>query len=230
MPYRQTMSFSDFAAAHEAAASRTPNVEHVAMQQSPVQNPAEFGLPGLPPLIDSLVEPSLLARNLWVAVPPKISVLHYDWQDSVLLQLSGWKRFTLIDPTRLPNVYPCVQLMEQLRRVGPGRYERFVTSREADNFALVNVTHPDLTRHPLFKDARVMTVDVPAGSALFLPAYWYHQVESFAAPGEVNVALNYWFQGHSLTTRLYRTMRENLFINCTSAFERRSHGDSYVCA
>lgn len=54
-----------------------------------------------------------------------------------------------------------------------------------------------------------------AGDALVLPAYWYHQVESFAEPGRLNVAVNYWFQGHSLATRLYRTLRENVFINCT---------------
>ncbi len=69
-----------------------------------------------------------------------------------------------------------------------------VRDREIDNFPLVNVTHPDLERHPLFRDAHVITVDVPAGSALFLPAYWYHQVESFAEPGGLNVAINYWFQ------------------------------------
>ena len=68
-----------------------------------------------------------------------------------------------------------------------------------------------------------------------LPAYWYHQVESFAPPGGLNIAINYWFQGcvapptsralggvvrtlrrrHSLATRLYRTLRENTFTNCT---------------
>jgi hypothetical protein len=84
-----------------------------------------------------------------------------------------------------------------------------------DNYPLVNVTHPDLERHPLFDPSKVLTIDVPAGSALFLPAYWYHQVESFAEPGALNVAVNYWFQGHSLATRLYRTLRENVFINCS---------------
>ena len=96
---------------------------------------------------------------------------------------------------------------------------REVTSRELDNFPLVNVTHPDLARHPLFRDALenngVFEVEVPEGAALLLPAYWHHQVESFAAPGQLNVAVNYWFQGHSLATRLYRTLRENVFINCT---------------
>ena len=101
-------------------------------------------------------------------------------------------------------------------RTGPGQFESRPTPREIDNFPLVNVTHPDYERHPLFKDAHVMTIDVraptsaprratlfdvphvrqvPAGSALVLPAYWYHQVESFAPPGGLNVAVNYWFQG-----------------------------------
>jgi len=36
----------------------------------------------------------LQARNFWAAMPPKTSVLHYDWQDSLLMQISGTKRFT----------------------------------------------------------------------------------------------------------------------------------------
>ena len=39
--------------------------------------------------------------NLWVCAPPKLSRLHYDASDSLLLQLQGTKRFTLIDPTPL---------------------------------------------------------------------------------------------------------------------------------
>ena len=60
-----------------------------------------------------------------------------------------------------------------------------------------------------------LRAQIKAGDALVLPAYWYHQVESFADPGKLNVAVNFWFQGHSLATRLYRTLRENVFINCT---------------
>merc|ERR1712032_370689 len=108
--------------------------------------------------------------------------------------------------------------LESLVRTAPGVYKRAAepSDREIDNFPLVNVTHPDYDRFPLFKDAHVMKIEVPAGSALILPAYWYHQVESFAPPGQLNVAINYWFQGHSLATRLYRTLRENVFLNCTT--------------
>ena len=48
------------------------------------------------------------------ATPPKTSVLHYDWQDSLLLQVSGSKRLTIIDPARLETAYPCVAYLQQL--------------------------------------------------------------------------------------------------------------------
>lgn len=189
--------------------------EHISVQQSPSRDFAEFGLPALPPQLEELTKYTLNARNFWATTPPKVSVLHYDWQDSVLLQISGSKRFTIIDPARLETAYPCVAYLQHLKRVAPGRFERRWAGREVDNFPLVNVTHPDLTRHPLFKDAFPFTVDLHPGDALLLPAYWYHQVDSYAEEGKLNVAVNYWFQGHSLATRLYRTLRENLFINCT---------------
>ena len=122
------------------------------------------------------------------------------------------------------NVVPCVQLMTQLVRRAPGVFDARETERELDNFPLVNVTHPDLARHPSLprraREQRALEVEVPEGAALLLPAYWHHQVESFAAPGQLNVAVNYWFQGHSLATRLYRTLRENVFINCTQTGRR----------
>jgi len=185
------------------------------VQQSPSRDFSEFGLPSLPPGLEDLVKTTLNARNLWIATPGKLSVLHYDWQDSVLLQLSGSKRFTIIDPARMQTAYPCIQRMKTWQRVSRGVFRGKVEDREIDNFPLVNLTHPDFKRHPMFRDASVFSVEVPAGSALLLPAYWYHQVESFAEPGKLNVAINYWYQGHSLATRLYRTLRENVFINCT---------------
>ena len=74
--------------------------------------------------------------------------------------------------------------------------------------------------------SQVFTVTLEPGDALILPAYWYHQVDSYAPPDRLNVAVNYWFQGHSLATRLYRTLRENLFINCT---EVARPGERHPC-
>ena len=70
----------------------------------------------------------------------QVSVLHYDWTDSVLLQITGTKRFTIIDPARMHTAYPCVAFLAQLKRVAPGKFERVLSPRELDNFPLVNVT------------------------------------------------------------------------------------------
>ena len=43
---------------------------------------------------------------------------------------------------------------------GAGQFEPRLTSREVDNFPLANITHPDYDRHPLLRDAHVMTVEV----------------------------------------------------------------------
>ena len=206
--------------------------EHIAVQQSPSRDFSEFGLPDLPPQLEELTKYTLNARNFWAATPPKVSVLHYDWQDSVLLQLSGTKKFTIVDPARLHTAYPCVAYLQQLKRVAPGVFETIVTDRELDNFPLVNITHPDLARHPLFKEAEIFTVHLEPGDALLLPAYWYHQVDSYAPPDRLNVAVNYWFQGHSLATRLYRTLRENLFIVRTLSHASRTiaPSTSIICA
>ena len=221
-PDRVQMPFDEYL---DLASNPHPG-EHLAVQQSPSRDFSEFGLPSLPPLLDELVKYTLNARNFWAATPPKVSVLHYDWQDSVLMQISGSKRFTIIDPARLNTAYPCVAYLSQLKRVAPGIFERRLTSRELDNFPLLNVSHPDLERHPLAAESHKIVVDLEPGDALLLPAYWYHQVDSFAPPGRLNVAVNYWFQGHSLATRLYRTLRENLFINCT---EKMPAGVAHPC-
>lgn len=212
LPDRHEVLFRHFV--EEIRANRR-HLEHVVVQQSPSYDLSEFGLPALPPMFEDLARHTLNSRNLWLAVPPADSELHFDAHDSVLLQISGTKRFTMVDPTGMEAVYPCVMKMEQLTRVAPGQYTKEVLHQERDNLALVNFTHPDLKRHPRFKHARIFTVDLPPGSALLLPGYWYHHVQSFADPGLVNVAVNYWFQGNSFATRLQRTFRQNVFINCS---------------
>ena len=57
-------------------------------------------------------------------------MLHYDWQDSVLLQISGSKRFTIIDPARMQTAYPCVQ-------VRPRRPDSIASLRDAATASLL---------------------------------------------------------------------------------------------
>ena len=109
-----------------------------------------------------------------------------------------------------------VQPVAELRRHARGWYEQLQTDPTEypiGNFPLVNVTSPDFRRHPLFKYARFVTIDVPEGSALVLPAYWYHQVESgTACPGQLNVAINYWFSTGTAHQSLHKRLRDHLRV------------------
>ena len=97
--------------------------------------------------------------------PPKMSQLHFDHKDSVLVQLSGTKRFTLIDPRPLDGLlaYPAELPVALLEREAAGRYKydwEASGTRSYDNFPLANVTHPCLESTPLMAYARTVTVDV----------------------------------------------------------------------
>lgn len=211
-------------------------LEYFAVQQSPQPRLDAFdGLPAIPPLLERLMRngqgaPSgasddRLVCNLWVCAPPKRSQLHFDHYDSVLVQMKGTKRFTLIDPAPLDGltVHPCRVPVAKLDRPAAGQYRyadeedvgAAATSdvqppRTYDNFPLANATHPDLAATPLMAHARTITVDVEEGDALVLPAYWYHEVDSLAGDGGLNIAINYWWNEGAAPATLHGALRERL--------------------
>ena len=249
MRFRETpterMTFADFVDLLPHHGKR----EFFAVSQSSAPSLDVFeGLPSVPPSLARLLSTCTVHRsNLWACKPPKVSALHYDDDESVLLQLSGTKRFTLVAPAPLHGLsaYPSSLPVDRLRRVAPGVYEADTcseeegsseadddldddagTPRRVNNFPLVNMSDPDVAAHPLFHHAQVMTVDVHEGDALLLPAYWYHQVESFVDAEDtdvedscpLNVAINYWFsreeEAPPAPSYVHRKLRERLRIEC----------------
>ena len=184
---------------------------------------ADFGLPAAPPIIAEQLglDPATTRSNLWATPAPKVSVLHHDTDDSMLLQFSGTKRFTVVAPcAHGMGVAPCVQRVERRRRVAPGVYEPEASDDVSVNFPLLNISayaDGDVDDFPLLRPERAFAVDVREGDALLLPAYWHHQVNSTAAPGKLNVAANYWFEapGGSLDMRLLSVLAGPLAIDFT---------------
>ena len=146
MPFAEFVDALDAAAAGGARANGA-RAEHCAVQQS--QSDALAALDGLgghalPPLAQTLLGTPPAASNLWVCQPPKLSRLHYDCDDSLLLQLKGSKTFTLIDPTPLGGLtaYPTRRLPAvPMERTGLGAYRTRATAADAratrSNFPLL---------------------------------------------------------------------------------------------
>ena len=104
---------------------------------------------------------------------------HYDNLDGINCIVTGRKRFTFFPPDQFPNLY-----------IGP-----LDLAPGGQPTSLVKVADPDLERYPRFAKAleSAETVDVEAGDAVFIPAFWWHNVESLEP---LNISMNYWwFEG-----------------------------------
>jgi hypothetical protein len=125
------------------------------------------------PLLDAAVAPRIWLGNR-VTVPA-----HFDESFNLACVIAGRRRFTLFAPEEVGNLY-----------IGP---LDFAPTGAA--MSLVDLTEPDLAKYPRARDAlaAASTAVLEPGDAIFIPALWWHQVESLDP--ELNALVNYWWNG-----------------------------------
>ena len=130
----------------------------------------EFARENAVEILDGSVVPRLWLGNA-VTAPT-----HYDMHDNVACMVAGHKRFTLFPPEQLPNLY-----------VGP-----LEITPGGQPTSLVRLSSPDLQRFPRFAQALAAagTADLEPGDAIFIPNFWWHNVESL---DPLNLLVNYWW-------------------------------------
>src|SRR5262249_31430031 len=92
---------------------------------------------------------------LWLGPAGTVTPLHHDVLNIIIVQVTGRKRFILIDPLRARYVY-----------------------NDDGVFSMVDAANPDYSRFPLYAYADPITVVLEPGDALFIPVGWWHHVES----------------------------------------------------
>ena len=113
--------------------------------------------------------------SIWVGNRVTASC-HYDAQNNIACCAVGRRRFTLLPPDQIGNLYP-----------GP-----LEPTPGGQAISVVDFDAPDLERHPRFRDALSVaqaTVLEP-GDALFIPSLWWHHVQGLEP---FNVLVNYWW-------------------------------------
>jgi hypothetical protein len=112
--------------------------------------------------------------SIWIGNRTRIAA-HYDLPDNIACVVVGHRRFTLLPPEQLANLY-----------VGP---IDFTPAGQA--ISLVDFAQPDFERFPKFAEAlrHVRVAELEAGDAMFIPSMWWHHIESLDA---CNVRVNYW--------------------------------------
>jgi hypothetical protein len=141
---------------------------------------------------DFIPRGSLRSSNLWIGAGDNRSLLHFDTDESFLMMTDGRKRCLLFAPDQTPSMYPYSVLDLNAIREG-----RILDSQ-------VNAADPDLSRHPRIRNAQGMYGEIQAGEALFIPAGYWHYIESY----DLNVAVNYFWQDTSARRWLQRPLRD----------------------
>lgn len=124
------------------------------------------------PLFDAVVEP-----RIWLGTAITVPA-HCDETDNVACVIAGRRRFTLFPPGQIENLY-----------IGPLDFAPTGTP-----ISLVDFAAPDFEQFPKFREAcaHALVADLGPGDAIFIPALWWHHVQSLDV---CNILVNYWWNG-----------------------------------
>lgn len=113
--------------------------------------------------------------SFWLGNQTRISA-HFDFPDNLACVVAGTRRFTLLPPDQIGNLY-----------VGP-----LDPTPSGQAISLVDFNDPDLTRHPRFREAlkEARSAVLCPGDAIRIPSMWWHHIESLA---DFNLLINYWW-------------------------------------
>jgi hypothetical protein len=109
--------------------------------------------------------------NLWIGAARAHTQLHQDHMNNVIQQLDGKKRFVLFAPSDARFLY------------------RDPSPKNASRSQVKRTSTVDLARFPDVRKASPLCFELAPNDVLFLPAYWWHEVESL----EPSLMVNYWW-------------------------------------
>lgn len=116
-----------------------------------------------------------VAPRIWIG-NATVTRAHYDLNANLACVVAGRRRFLLFPPEQLVNLYP-------------GPFDRTIGGVPV---SMVDASNPDLQLYPRFAEAQasMLTADLEAGDALYIPYGWWHQVHALSP---FNVLVNYWW-------------------------------------
>ncbi len=125
-----------------------------------------------------------------------IIIIAFSLTVTISLQLSGEKHLTLFDPHHNENLYEA-HIPEAILTFDPSA-NAFSRNSLLESTSMVmspvDILRPDLERFPNFATAGRVHCVLQPGDVLFMPAFWWHEVQSYPDPVERrNLAINFWY-------------------------------------
>ncbi|RUS81923.1 hypothetical protein EGW08_010309 [Elysia chlorotica] len=139
----------------------------------------------------------LASLNIWLSDGNTLGKLHFDPFDNLLCQISGEKHVTLFEPHHNERLYEGhIQEAQFTFNESTGFFHRrHLLDSTSMVMSPVDLKKPDLERFPLFADTRPMKCSIKEGEVLFMPAFWWHEVQSTPNISQHrNLAVNFWYK------------------------------------
>ncbi|XP_031574901.1 lysine-specific demethylase 8-like [Actinia tenebrosa] len=135
--------------------------------------------------------------NIWLSNGNTLGKLHFDPFDNFLCQISGRKQVLLYEPYDNTRLYEA-HIQEAELGYNPNSMQ-FRRKKLMDSTSMVmspiNILKPDYKRFPKFKGVQAMNCTIDEGEVLFMPSFWWHEVQSYPNQEKPrNVAINYWYE------------------------------------
>jgi ribosomal protein L16 Arg81 hydroxylase len=108
-------------------------------------------------------------KYLWYGRGGNTTGLHYDTSENFFMQLYGQKRWLISEPNSFLNLHP---------RSALSNYPKITD---------FNPLKPDFDKFPKAQKVKFYDLTMDAGSILYVPAYWWHQVISYSTIISVNI-------------------------------------------
>ena len=140
---------------------------------------SDFIVPHFVPCLRDVTPPYSRLINMWYGSGGEISTLHNDLEDNLLFVVRGQKKVVLFAPNQSQMLYERRDFKRTETRVSPIRNPWLANQAE----------------FPLYEKTKMIVVEIRKGQALFIPALWWHHVESIAENDDQGgvIAVNIWF-------------------------------------
>jgi len=159
-----------------------------------------------PPQVAPCLTSWLVWAVLWVGRGGENSLLHNDQYENLYAIVDGTKKVTLIDGMEASYVYE----------------DKYLS--DAGKVSSVEIDHPNYEAHPWLRHATYTTVTVKKGDILYIPIYWWHQVNSIERSIGVTMWFDPWDEGLAAVAGSGRKRRTDLNLGIIKAWANRLRG------
>ena len=152
-------------------------------------------------------------------------------------QVSGRKQVILYEPHDNTRLYEAH--IQEASLSYNHKAHTFLRKKLMDSTSMVmspvDIMNPNYHRFPKFREVRAMNCTISEGDVLFMPAFWWHEVQSYPSQEQRNLAVNYWWVWAGISMKFPEYFLELLGIYsewraiiCVALFQKgvkRNHHD-----